>query len=86
MPQADSAYTTIPRPSYFVVMIRYGVRGFDAIVDPDIDGDEVVARIVSHEYDNIAFIHHVHDGVVEDVMSTLFAAAYVAEPNVMEAV
>jgi len=86
MSQADSAYTTIPRPPYFVVMIRYEANGFEAIVDPSMDQDEVAARIVTEEYDprRIAFIHHVHDGVVEDVTHTLFMQAYRMEPNLVE--
>ncbi len=53
--------------SYFVVMIDYGRRGQEAIVDPEITRREVVSRCVSKEYDNIVFIHHVHDGVCEDI-------------------
>jgi hypothetical protein len=34
---------------YFVVMIDYGRRGREAIVDPEITRREVVSRIVSGE-------------------------------------
>lgn len=62
--------------SYFVVMIDYGNRGREAIVDPEMTRRDVVARIASGEYayDLIAFIHHIHDGVCEDVTEELIAA------------
>ena len=46
---------------YFVVMIDYGRRGREAIVDPEITRREVVSRIASGEYKNISFIHEVAD-------------------------
>jgi hypothetical protein len=52
---------------YFVVMIDYGRRGREAIVDPEITRREVVSRMVSGEYNNIAFVHHIHDGVCENI-------------------
>ncbi len=61
--------------SYFVVMIDYGRKGREAIVDPEITHREVVARIQSREYDRIAFIHHIHDGVCEDVTNDLLKEA-----------
>lgn len=45
--------------NYFVVMQDYGKRGLEAIVDPEITSREVVSRIRSGEYKNIAFIHYV---------------------------
>ena len=42
---------------YFVVMIDYGRRGREAVVDPEITRREVIARIVSGEYKNVSFIH-----------------------------
>jgi len=59
--------------SYFVVAIDYGRRGVEAIVDPEITRADVVSRIRSGEYKNINFIHHVHDGVCEDVANDLLA-------------
>lgn len=53
--------------SYFVIMIDYGRRGREAIVDPEMTRRDVVGCIKSGEYRNIHFIHHVHDGVCEDV-------------------
>ena len=61
----------MPVPSYFVVMIDYGRRGCEAIVDPEITRREVVSRIKSGEYQDVAFIHHVSDDLVEDVTGEL---------------
>ena len=52
---------------YFVVMIDYGRRGREAVVDPEVTRREVVARVASGEYKNICFIHEVADRSVEDV-------------------
>ena len=61
--------------SYFVVMIDHGRRGFEAVVDPEITRQGVIDRIRSREYDRINFIHHIHDGVAEDVTNEMLAAA-----------
>jgi hypothetical protein len=61
--------------SYFVTMIDYGKRGLEAIVDPEMTRRDVIDRIKSHEYQNIVFIHHVEDGLVEDVTGELIDAA-----------
>jgi hypothetical protein len=52
---------------YFVVMIDYGRRGREAVVDPEITRREVIARVVSGEYKNISFIHEIADSAVDDV-------------------
>ena len=39
---------------YFVVMIDYGRRGREAIVDPEITRREVISRVASGEYKNVA--------------------------------
>ena len=62
--------------SYFVVMLDYGRRGREAIVDPEITEGGVVARIASGEYRDIAFIHHIHDGICEDVTEQLVEAGH----------
>ena len=49
------------RMQYFVVMIDYGRRGREAIVDPEITRREVVSRVASGEYRNISFIHEIAD-------------------------
>ena len=60
---------------YLVVMIDYGRRGREAIVDPEITRREVVSRIASGEYANISFIHEIADRNVEDVTEILSEAA-----------
>jgi hypothetical protein len=64
---------------YFVVMIDYGRRGREAIVDPEITRREVVSRIASGEYANISFIHEVADRNVEDVTEDIMAEAALPE-------
>lgn len=68
-----------PRMQYFVVMIDYGRRGREAIVDPEITRREVVSRIASGEYKNISFIHEVADFNVEDVTEYILAEAALPE-------
>ena len=60
---------------YFVVMIDYGRRGREAIVDPEITRREVISRVASGEYSNISFIHEVDDRAVEDVTEEILAEA-----------
>jgi hypothetical protein len=64
---------------YFVVMIDYGRRGREAIVDPEITRREVVSRVVSGEYRNISFIHAVADFSVDDVTDEILAEAAVPQ-------
>jgi hypothetical protein len=63
------------RCNIFVVMIDYGRRGREAIVDPEITRREVIARVVSGEYKNISFIHEVADRAVDDVTDEILAEA-----------
>ena len=60
---------------YFVVMIDYGRRGREAVVDPEITRREVVARVTSGEYRNISFIHEIADSCVQDITSDILAEA-----------
>lgn len=60
---------------YFVVMIDYGRRGREAVVDPEITRREVISRVVSGEYQNIAFVHEVVENSVEDVTEAILAEA-----------
>ena len=60
---------------YFVVMIDYGRRGREAIVDPEITRREVVSRIASGEYRNISFIHEIADCSVEDITADILSEA-----------
>ena len=64
---------------YFVVMIDYGRRGREAIVDPEITRREVVARVASGEYRNISFIHEIVDRAVEDVTEDILSEAALPE-------
>jgi hypothetical protein len=68
-----------PRMQYFVVMIDYGRRGREAIVDPEITRREVVSRIASGEYKNISFIHEIEGCAVEDVTEDILAEAALPE-------
>ena len=60
---------------YFVVMIDYGRRGREAIVDPEITRREVISRVASGEYRNICFIHEIVDFSVEDVTEDILTEA-----------
>ena len=60
---------------YFVVMIDYGRRGREAIVDPEITRREVISRIASGEYKNISFIHEIADCSVEDITADILGEA-----------
>ena len=64
---------------YFVVMIDYGRRGREAIVDPEVTRREVISRIVSGEYRNISFIHEVDDHAVDDITAEILAEAALPE-------
>jgi hypothetical protein len=70
---------TLPRMQYFVVMIDYGRRGREAIVDPEITRREVISRIASGEYRNISFIHEVADRSVEDITEDILSEAALPE-------
>ncbi len=74
-----------PRMQYFVVMIDYGRRGREAIVDPEITRREVISRIASGEYTNISFIHEIADDVVEDVTEEILAEAALPDVATSEA-
>jgi hypothetical protein len=62
-------------PSYYVVCIDHGRRGLEAVVQPEITRRQVVDRIKTGEYQNIAFIHEIRDGLVEDVTAEMIDAA-----------
>lgn len=64
---------------YFVVMIDYGRRGREAIVDPEITRREIVARVTTGEYENISFIHEIAGSSVEDVTADILAEAVLPE-------
>ena len=60
---------------YFVVMIDYGRRGREAVVDPEINRREVISRVASGEYSNISFIHEIADSTVDDITAEILAEA-----------
>ena len=60
---------------YFVVMIDYGRRGREAIVDPEITRREVISRVASGEYQNVSFIHEIAENSAEDVTEAILAEA-----------
>jgi hypothetical protein len=64
---------------YFVVMIDYGRRGREAIVDPEMTRREVVARVTSGEYTNISFIHEIAESSVHDITDDILAEAALPE-------
>jgi hypothetical protein len=64
---------------YFVVMIDYGRRGREAVVDPEITRREVISRVASGEYKNISFIHEIADSAVEDITAEILAEATLPE-------
>jgi len=64
---------------YFVVMIDYGRRGREAIVDPEITRREVISRVASGEYKNISFIHEVEGSAVDDITAEILAEAALPE-------
>ncbi|MGD0851263.1 hypothetical protein [Bradyrhizobium sp.] len=68
---------------YFVVMIDYGRRGREAIVDPEVTRREVISRIASGEYRNISFIHEIADSCVDDITAEILAEA--ALPDIADA-
>src|SRR5262245_24938751 len=64
---------------YFVVMIDYGRRGREAIVDPEITRREVIARVTSGEYSNVSFIHEIVGATVHDVTSEILSESALPE-------
>ncbi|MEP6836829.1 MAG: hypothetical protein ABJA75_02155 [Bradyrhizobium sp.] len=64
---------------YFVVMIDYGRRGREAVVDPEITRREVVSRVASGEYGTISFIHEIADSSVENVTADILSEAALPE-------
>ena len=67
------------RMQYFVVMIDYGRRGREAVVDPEVTRREVISRIASCEYQNISFIHEVAGHTVADVTDEILCEATLPE-------
>ena len=70
---------------YFVVMIDYGRRGREAIVDPELTRREVISRVASGEYKNISFIHEIADSAVDDITAEILAEATLPEIRITRA-
>ena len=70
---------------YFVVMIDYGRRGREAVVDPEVTRREVISRVASGEYRNISFIHEIADSSVEDITADILSEAAVPDIATPEA-
>ena len=70
---------------YFAVMIDYGRRGREAVLDPEVTRREVVSRVASGEYRNIGFIHEVVDRAVDDVTEEILAEAALPDIPAAEA-
>jgi hypothetical protein len=73
------------RMHYFVVMIDYGRRGREAVVDPEMTRREVVARVASGEYRNISFIHEIEDRSIDDITEEILAEAELPDVTSAEA-
>lgn len=69
---------------YFVVMIDYGRRGREAVVDPEITKREVISRVASGEY-NISFIQEIVDSSVEDITADILSEAALPDIATSEA-
>ena len=78
-PARFAAANRATRMRYFVVMIDYGRRGREAIVDPEITRREVISRVASGEYKNISFIHEIADSSVDDITAEILAEAALPE-------
>ena len=64
---------------YFVVMIDYGRRGREAVVDPEMTRREVISRVASGEYKNIRCIHEIVDRAVGVITDEILSAAALPE-------
>lgn len=62
--------------SYFVVMIDYGRRGRESVVDPEMTRRNVLDRIASKEWKNVLWVHEIHaDGSWSDLTAEILEAA-----------
>jgi len=64
---------------YFVVMIDYGRRGREAVVDPGITRREVISRIASGEYSNISSIHEIANCSAEGITAEVLGEVALPE-------
>lgn len=67
--------------TYYVVMVDYGRRGWEAVVDPENTRRDVVAKVrdilAKGDGTDIAFVHKITkcEGLVEDVTDDILAEA-----------
>lgn len=63
--------------SYFVVMVNFGRKGSEAIVDPEMTARGAVdlVRDMLAKGNGIDFVHHVHHGEIEDVTDNVLNAS-----------
>jgi hypothetical protein len=70
-----SAPQDCTHPDYYVVMEDFRSAGMEARVAPEIDRAEVINRLKTRNYKDVVFIHHIHDGRVDDVTLQLIGEA-----------
>lgn len=60
--------------SYFIVMRDFGKIGREAVVDPEMTyrGAVEAAATAIGDKTPVLFVHHVHDGVCEDITQQVF--------------
>ncbi|UQD69234.1 hypothetical protein JEY40_24780 [Bradyrhizobium japonicum] len=68
-------YRRKPNHSYYVVMQDFGRNGLEANVHPEDTRRKIIEDLKEGQYTNVAFIHHVEGGLVEDVTDELFEEA-----------
>lgn len=64
------------QPEYFVVMIDFGKIGREAIVNPNDNWSGALdsVREAMNDGHRVLFVHHIHDGSVEDRSEEAFRA------------
>lgn len=84
-----SAHCSAPQSvrDYYVVMVDHGRRGRESVVDPELTRREIVDRIRTKQYGQIAFIDHIHDDARDDVTNVLLKeAGFYTEPTEHDAI
>ncbi len=61
--------------SYFVVMVDYGKRGLEAVVQPERTRRDIVEMLAHGEFKHVAFIHRIDGLYIEDCTDELFDEA-----------
>ena len=62
-------------PHYFVVMEDWKSAGQEAIVHPEHNRAEIIRRLKTRDYKDVAFIHEIVDGSLRDVTLELIGEA-----------